>query len=122
MIKIHSLCRYSYKYSRGARAIPLLCSVDLPARAILLNMKQWNGVQGCLYCESTGTVLPGDHLHRYICNIVNPSNLLGIVRYPKPGSVYVNSATTLCVLMAYFTLQDILLTFYLGKVQHITRA
>lgn len=49
-----------------ARAILLMCSVDLPARAILLNMKQWNGVQGCLYCESTGTVLPGDHLHRYV--------------------------------------------------------
>ena len=45
-----------------------MCSVDLPARAIVLNMKQWNGAHGCLYCESPGTVLPGDHLHRYtIC-------------------------------------------------------
>ena len=28
-------------------------------------MKQWNGKNGCLYCESPGTTLPGDHLHRY---------------------------------------------------------
>jgi hypothetical protein len=48
-----------------ARAIIINCSVDLPARAILLNMKQWNGKYGCLYCESPGTTLNGDHLHRY---------------------------------------------------------
>lgn len=39
--------------------------MDLPARAILLNMKQWNGQHGCLYCESPGSTVPGNHLHRY---------------------------------------------------------
>ena len=48
-----------------ARLILLLCSFDLPARAIVLNMKQWNGKHDCLYCESPGTTLHGDHLHRY---------------------------------------------------------
>ena len=48
-----------------ARVILLFCSVDLPARAIVLNMKQWNGQHGCLNCESPGTTVDGDHLHRY---------------------------------------------------------
>ena len=48
-----------------ARAIILNCSLDLPARAIVLNTKQWNGLHGCLYCEHEGVTLGGDHLHRY---------------------------------------------------------
>jgi hypothetical protein len=48
-----------------ARAMLLNCSVDLPARAMLVNMKQWNGVHGCLYCEDPGVTLGNDHLHRY---------------------------------------------------------
>ena len=48
-----------------AGVILTLCSVDLPARAILMNMKQWNGMHGCLYCEDSGTTVDGDHLHRY---------------------------------------------------------
>lgn len=47
-----------------AKAILLNCSVDLPARAIVLNMKQWNGINGCLYCDHEGVTLSGDHLHR----------------------------------------------------------
>ena len=48
-----------------ARAILLGCAFDLPARAIVLNMKQWNGAFGCLYCTEKGYTAPGDHLHRY---------------------------------------------------------
>lgn len=48
-----------------AGAILLLCSVDLPARAIVTNMKQWNGLHGCLYCEDQGVILGTDHLHRF---------------------------------------------------------
>lgn len=48
-----------------ARAILLNFSCDLPARAIVVNMKQWNGVHGCLYCEDPGTTIGNDHLHRY---------------------------------------------------------
>ena len=32
----------------------LLCSVDLPARASVLNMKQFNGKYGCSQCEDEG--------------------------------------------------------------------
>lgn len=48
-----------------ARLILLNCSVDLPARAMVTNMKQWNGVNGCLYCEDQGTTIGTNHLHRY---------------------------------------------------------
>lgn len=48
-----------------ARAIVLNCSADLPARAMVSNMKQFNGRHGCLYCEEEGTTVGGDHLHRY---------------------------------------------------------
>lgn len=48
-----------------AKAILINCCVDLPARAILLNMKPWNGQHGYLFCESPGSTVPGDHLHRY---------------------------------------------------------
>ena len=48
-----------------ARAILLCCSVDLPARAMITNMKQFNRKHGCLYCEDEGTVIGSDHLHRY---------------------------------------------------------
>lgn len=48
-----------------AGAILLSCSVDLPARAMIMNMKQFNGMYGCVYCEDQGTVVGSDHLHRY---------------------------------------------------------
>ena len=32
----------------------LMCSVDLPARAFVLNMKQFNGKYGCSQCEDEG--------------------------------------------------------------------
>ena len=43
----------------------LLSSVDLPARALLMNMKQYNGKFGCLYCEDPGVTLPNNSLHRF---------------------------------------------------------
>lgn len=49
----------------SAGAILIMCSVDLPARAMVLNTKQWNGAYGCAYCEDEGTCVGGDHLHRY---------------------------------------------------------
>ena len=48
-----------------ARAILLSYSVDLPARAMISNMKQWNGAYDYLYCEELGTTVGGDQLHRY---------------------------------------------------------
>ena len=40
------------------RAALLMCSVDLPARCLIANMKQFNGKYGCLYCENPGTPRP----------------------------------------------------------------
>ena len=50
---------------KTARSMLLQLSVDLPARALALNMKHFNGAFACCYCESEGEKLPGDHLHRY---------------------------------------------------------
>ena len=43
----------------------LLCCVDLPARALVLNMKQYNGKFGCSFCEDEGKTLPNYPLHRF---------------------------------------------------------
>lgn len=47
-----------------AHARLLLCTVDLPARACVLNMKQFNGKNGCSYCEDEGEPRASNHLHR----------------------------------------------------------
>lgn len=47
-----------------AHARLLLCSVDLIAKASILNMKQFNGKHGCSYCEDEGKSRASSHLHR----------------------------------------------------------
>ena len=42
----------------------VMCSVDLVARAPILNMKRFNGKYGCCFCEDEGHPLPSTHLHR----------------------------------------------------------
>ena len=41
-----------------------MCSVDLPANAIVLDTKQFNGKHGCSYCEDEGVARSTTHLHR----------------------------------------------------------
>ena len=48
-----------------ARATLLLCSMDLPARAHVMNMKKYNGMCSCLFCYHPGVTAPGNHLHRF---------------------------------------------------------
>lgn len=40
-------------------------TLDLPARAMVMNMKQYNGKFGCCYCEDEGSNPPGQATHRY---------------------------------------------------------
>lgn len=47
-----------------AKARLLMCSLDLPAKAIVLNTKQFNGQHGCSYCEDEGVPRVRTHLHR----------------------------------------------------------
>ena len=42
-----------------------MLTADLPAKAMVLNAKQFNSRYGCSYCESEGATPPSDHLHRY---------------------------------------------------------
>lgn len=48
-----------------ARAILLLSSLDLPARAIVTNVKHFNGKHSCIYCEQEGTTSERSHSHRW---------------------------------------------------------
>ena len=47
------------------RCTILIAALDLPAHAIVLNMKQFNGKYGCSFCLDEGVTLPGDPLHRF---------------------------------------------------------
>lgn len=47
-----------------SRAYLLLCSIDLPAQAIVSNMKQYNGAFGYAYCEEEGCPRPSSRMHR----------------------------------------------------------
>lgn len=48
-----------------SHAMLLQISADLPARALVLNMKQFNGQYGCIFCENPGSTPPGNPLHRF---------------------------------------------------------
>lgn len=48
-----------------ARALLLTAAVDLPARALLMNMKLFNGKHACVYCEQEGVTEGSNHLHRF---------------------------------------------------------
>ena len=58
---------------RVARVAIVASTLDLPARAIVANMLQFNGRYGCHYCEQEGTTALGNPLHRWWPYIPNPS-------------------------------------------------
>ena len=41
-----------------------MCTLDLPAKVIVMNMKQFNGQQGCTYSKVEGVPKRSTHLHR----------------------------------------------------------
>ena len=43
----------------------LAVTLDLPARAVVLNMKQFNGKFGCSYCEDEGSNPQNCPIHRF---------------------------------------------------------
>ena len=48
----------------NAKAVLLMCSADLPAKALLVDMKQFNGKQACSHCLDEGVTRETSHLHR----------------------------------------------------------
>lgn len=48
-----------------ARAMLLMCATDLPARAQVTNMKQFNGKFACLYCVHPGLTPSNNNLVRF---------------------------------------------------------
>ena len=55
------------------QALLLTCLVDLPARALVLNMKQYNGKRGCSMCEDEGQTSGRSHFHRFWPYTDNPT-------------------------------------------------
>lgn len=51
--------------TRICRCLLLATLLDLPARAIVYNTKQFNGKYGCIYCENEGASPVGNPLVRY---------------------------------------------------------
>ena len=57
-----------FETARGmqrCRARLVLVTCDLPARAMLLCMKNFNGIAACCHCYHPGMTIGDDHLHRY---------------------------------------------------------
>lgn len=55
---------YYINYHAGISLL-LLCSIDLPAKAILCNMSQFNGENWCSTCEDSGdNTVTATHMHR----------------------------------------------------------
>ncbi len=50
---------------RVAKAALIICSCDLPARAIVLNTNQFNWGYACHMCEDPGVTEAGKPLHRF---------------------------------------------------------
>lgn len=66
-IELHSPSGFPVDSPAGpvvAMARLVMCSLDLPAKAIVLNVKQFNGEYGCTYCEDKGETRATSHLHR----------------------------------------------------------
>ena len=67
--KIHTMYEQGISLStpvgpKCLRAKLLCCVFDLPARAMALNLTQWNGRYGCTYCMDEGTQV--SHVHVYL--------------------------------------------------------
>ena len=89
-----------------AHAVLLICCVDLPAQAKLLNMKQYNGKFCFPACEDEGVPRPGAHMQRnwpfnLSCNLRTHSsvkcNAREAVRVRKP----VSHTSYLCACRCY---------------------
>lgn len=57
------VCISSYKAVIKAAIIIMSC--DLPARALVLNMRQFNGLHACHLCEDEGTTSDRNRLFRW---------------------------------------------------------
>ena len=55
----HVIWRHSYNQFAS------FLGLHITTRALLLNMKQFNGKHGCCYCYQEGAVRPGCALHRF---------------------------------------------------------
>lgn len=98
------------------RAMLLLNSVDLPARAILLNMKQFNDQHARCYCEDQGDTPPTNHLHRFWPPSGSPvlRTHLSLMTNAKDA---LSDGNAVCLLASYMCVSQYLTGLYLVCTQ-----
>ncbi|KAG0426350.1 hypothetical protein HPB47_026540 [Ixodes persulcatus] len=65
------------------RQLHICCSVDSPSRAVLLNMKQFNGYFGCSWCLEEGTLVNGTLRYILHGSPAQDRTHTGVVNYTK---------------------------------------
>ena len=71
------LCERGLIWNRNGKTVvtkivPLLCTADAPARAMLQNFKQFNGKYGCSFCENEGERVVRGRGHSRIYKLLQP--------------------------------------------------
>nr|XP_015918637.1 uncharacterized protein LOC107448063 [Parasteatoda tepidariorum] len=56
----------------SSRVIPILCTADAPARAMLQNFNQYNGKFSCGFCENEGERIERGRGHSRVYKVSNP--------------------------------------------------
>ena len=85
-----------------ARAMLLTTAVDLPARAILMNMKLFNGKYACVYCEHEGVTEDGNHLHRFWPHRTAPSRSHQSILSNAVEATTTSDVVCTCKINSYF--------------------
>ena len=101
------------------RTALLMCSVDLPARSLCANMKQFNGKHSCVFCKCAGVPRerrrmvrdwpPGNYMPRTHLSIVDDAK--EAVATAEAVSVFVLS----CAMIEYFKDFSILHRFVVSR-------
>ncbi|KAG0419385.1 hypothetical protein HPB47_004150 [Ixodes persulcatus] len=73
-------------YTRHTRVFPGPCSVDTVARAMVMNMTQFNGAHGCACCERMGVrhVVLLHPASNTACMVPRSGQVAGLRRQSKP--------------------------------------
>jgi hypothetical protein len=99
---------------------------DLPAKASILNMKQFNGYFGCYICLSAGERLDGRHVHPYRATFPYRTNTgyleavaatvdTSVAAYGIKGPCTISNILTIPEMVAI----DAMHCVYIGVVKHI---
>ena len=89
-----------------SKCMLLLCSVDLPARALVCNMKQFSGEYGCCTCldkgDNTTTGSPPHRIWPYSsANIRSKDDVKRAFKVATETTIAVSQSDTQCIFIFY---------------------